>query len=366
MAIEGPIPELAPGDLLQLLHLSRRSGRLRAEHSDGTWVEVRLRDGALSGASASTRELQLGWLLVNAGCVTAAQLDATLERESEEDTRIGEALAAAGLVPVREIERHLTFQVEEAILDLLRATEGRLRFDESEDPPGEGIEIRLRTDAVLMDAARRLDELAEVSVAAGGTDPIPRLADAANGPLALDPLEWEVLGAVDGARSVRSIARDLGRGEVEVARALYNLAESGVVELRRKRAEDADAATVAEIEAAIAARRFEAAAAHLPRLDPAIGEHRRALLEGRIEAGRGAWARALIALEHAAGGQGAPAEARYHLARVAILAGEFERAIPALEVYQRLNDPSLARRAAATRMAAAIDELTDAARSGEP
>ena len=50
MPIEGPVTELAPGDLLQLLHLSRRSGR----RASGTWREV-------FGESAKAEEVFMAW-----------------------------------------------------------------------------------------------------------------------------------------------------------------------------------------------------------------------------------------------------------------------------------------------------------------
>ncbi len=367
MPIEGPVTELAPGDLLQLLYLSRRSGRLRAESGSGEWLEIRLNDGALCGASSSDPELRLGRLLEKAGRITRAQVAEALEvQASAAGLRLGERLVRSELVPVREVERQLTFQVEEAIFDLLRWPQGQVRFEEAEERCDDGVEIRLRTDAVLMEAARRLDELAEVAGGAHGADPVPRLAPASDEePLTLETLEWEVLGAIDGARSVRTIARELGRSELEVARAVYALAESRVVELSREAPREEAAVTPEMVEAAIQDGQFEEADRLLQTLTAhEAGDPRLALFEGRIAAGRGAWNRAISALERAARA-GVP-EAYYHLARAAIRGGVIERAVPALRVYQRMTDRSPERRASAARMAAALEALDEAARSGEP
>jgi tetratricopeptide (TPR) repeat protein len=63
---------------------------------------------------------------------------------------------------------------------------------------------------------------------------VPLLAEVENdaGPqLDLLPGEWEVLAEVDGERDVRQIAQRLARSEFEVARTLFGLISTGVVEL---------------------------------------------------------------------------------------------------------------------------------------
>src|SRR5688500_1777783 len=176
MPIEGPVEELALADLLQLLHLSRRTGELSVRAEDGTRVALLLETGALTGARAGDPELRLGRLLQRAGKVEESQIQRALERQRRSGVRrIGELLLEQGAVAVSDVERALRFQIEEVVLDLMRWRNGELRFEESlETEPG-AIEIRLPVDAILMDAARRLDELNAVVPEDEG-DPLPRLA----------------------------------------------------------------------------------------------------------------------------------------------------------------------------------------------
>jgi tetratricopeptide (TPR) repeat protein len=85
-----------------------------------------------------------------------------------------------------------------------------------------------------MDAVRKLDEWTEVTSADRTADPIPRLAvtsDTRAAALALEPLHWRVLAEVDGYRTLRQIARMIGRAELDVARAIHSLVASQVVEI---------------------------------------------------------------------------------------------------------------------------------------
>ena len=50
--------------------------------------------------------------------------------------------------------------------------------------------------------------------------------------LDLLPPEWEVLSMIDGARDLRAIASTLGRAEFDIARVVYGLVTTGVVEVR--------------------------------------------------------------------------------------------------------------------------------------
>jgi len=50
--------------------------------------------------------------------------------------------------------------------------------------------------------------------------------------LDLLPPEWEVLSMIDGTRDLRGIAGTLGRAEFDIARVVYGLVTTGVVEVR--------------------------------------------------------------------------------------------------------------------------------------
>ena len=94
--------------------------------------------------------------------------------------------------------------------------------------------MRFPTEALLMEAARRIDEWSRIGSKVSHLRLVPRLPPPeAQGsePLDLVPFEWEVLAAVDGARDLRSLAEMLGRSEFEVARTVYGLTNAGIVVL---------------------------------------------------------------------------------------------------------------------------------------
>jgi tetratricopeptide (TPR) repeat protein len=185
---------------------------------------------------------------------------------------------------------------------------------------------------------RRVDEWSEMASGAPDTAVVPRLVESAGsgeGVLQLLPSEWEVLAAVDGERTLRAIARELGRAEFEVAKAVFSLTSAGVVELgKRARATPSGA--------------HGAGGARLAEAD---------VERGRAAAGRGEWGAAVVALESAVRRDPLLASAYFHLGVAALRVGNLERAEEALATCARLADPDAGRRAAAERAASLLGQL---------
>jgi hypothetical protein len=236
MPIEGPIPDLGVSDLLQLLTLSRRTGRLEATRTSGeSWLTLWMEDGQIVGQASSEQDLRLGRIaILREGVSEEAVAGGIARQRATPDRRLGELLVDEGGldgVAVRELVR---FQVEEGLFRVLRWTMGRLHFQEEEPQPAGMLDLRFATDSILLDAVRRVDEWRMLTGVTGEADPIPRLIEAdpsSATEVVLSPVEWETLAEVDGRRSMGAIARRLARHELEVARAVRGLVAARVVEL---------------------------------------------------------------------------------------------------------------------------------------
>ena len=149
--------------------------------------------------------------------------------------RLGDILVDLGVITRRELDRQLKAQIEEVVFELLRWSEGYFRFEEGA-PCHAAVEapVRFPTEALLMEAARRIDEWSRIESKVSHLRLVPRLPppeQQGTDTLDLIPFEWEVLAAVDGARDLHSLAEVLGRSEFEVARTVYGLTNAGIVVL---------------------------------------------------------------------------------------------------------------------------------------
>ncbi|CAN5831378.1 hypothetical protein BH23GEM6_BH23GEM6_16750 [soil metagenome] len=362
MALEGPLRELALTDVLQLLAQSRKTGELQVRR-EGEQQEaaVFLEDGAVVGISGSARTRRLGELLLLSGKVAERQIAAALEEQrGSPETPLGTILVTSHGVLAEDIRKQLRFQVEELVFDLARLADGYFRFEEH--PPlvrGE-ITIRIAVDSLLLETARRMDELAAIQHQ--HPDPVPRLLEVSptGSPLDLDPVDWEILTAVDGQRDLGQIARELGRSELEVAKAVFSLVSEGVVALANRRGPSlrtADEDGLMAIERAIESQRYEEAEALLRTAlaNGASGEE--VLLAGRLDAARGRWGSALERFQEAISRDPLLANAHAGLGVAAIRSGQLGLAEEALGTTLRLLGPTSSRRVRLERLARAVGEL---------
>ena len=255
MAIEGPLKELGIHDVFQLLDLSQKTGVLRItsklRHNQGT---VYFDGGAIVYAEIQSNPHRLGELLVRAGKVAEADLARAREMQQAGDgRRLGDLLVAIGAIAPRDLERQVRQQIEEVVFELMSWQEGYFSFAEGPLPTlADEAAVRLPTEALLMEGARRIDEWSRIEAKIPHLDVIPALSaaeEASEGLLDLLPSEWEVLAAIDGERTVRAIAAMLGRSEFEVAKTIFGLSTAGGVMIQeRRRPKAGELARVQDIE----------------------------------------------------------------------------------------------------------------------
>lgn len=387
MPIEGPIPDLGVSDLLQLLGLSRRTGRLDATHLPGEApYTLWLVDGQISGHLSPEPDLRLGRIAVLREGASEAEVTRALQRQqATPDRRIGEILVEHDALDEFQVRALIRFQVEEGLFRLLRWTRGRLHFQE-ESPHSEGsLEIRLSTDSLLLDAVRRVDEWRLATGCAGGEDPVPRLIEQDTGAapaMDLAPLEWETLAEIDGSRPLREIAGGLARSESDVARAVQGLVAARVVEFAEvaeaaKREvpgrrgdglltsapgshdsgeETLDAATtaLASGDAEGAAKLIDAFLARYPDSVPG------SVLRGTILARLGRLEESVHLLDRVIELDPLHEPAYFHLASALVRRGDIRRARGALDTYLALAAPDDALRSRASILLAGVRQTLEA------
>ena len=238
MAIEGPLRELGIHDVFQLLDLSRKTGALRVtselRDNEGT---VFFEAGKVVFASVRSNAHPIGALLLRSGKITEAEFERarTMQTRDGATRRLGEVLVEMGAITARELERQVRLQVEAVVFELMSWQEGFFSFEERgvSGAPADAT-VRISTESLLMEAARRIDEWSRIASKVPSLSMIPTLAPPReDGPSLLDllPNEWEVLTAIDGESDLRAIAASLARSDFDIAKVAYGLLSTGVVEL---------------------------------------------------------------------------------------------------------------------------------------
>jgi len=245
MAIEGPLQDIGIHDVFQLLDLARKSGTLTVRSivrgNEGT---VFFESGAVVHATMKNNPHTLGVLLRKAGKVSEREIDAAMAAQTAGDPRLlGEILVAQGGVTRRDVERYMRQQIEGVVFDLFSWSEGSFTFaDGSDNTVKADAPIRVSIESLLMEGARRIDEWSRMGDRIPDADVVPRLAqtrEESDSFLDLRPAEWEVLTLIDGSHSLRDIATELAVSEFEVAKTVYGMLSTELIEIASRSVEAA-------------------------------------------------------------------------------------------------------------------------------
>ena len=361
MAIEGPLSELSIQDVLQLLELAHKTGVLtiRSDRLNDEAI-VHFSKGAIVFAVRRRSTRRLGQLLIRSGKLTQRELDRALEiQRADPARRLAEILLEMGSVTEEELERQLRFQMEETIYELMPWVEGYFKFEERADIGELRLLARVRVESLLMEGARRIDEWTRLESKVPSPEAVPALSAGSERdmtPLELRADEWEVLAEIDGERDVRQLAADLGRSAFDVAKTIYGLVSTGVLEVveRHTRLSEMEIKRQCdEVEALLRDEKNDEAqklaaeleTAYPERADLAILSGRTLLAQNRMRAATESFARAV-------GLDPLSADAHYLLGFAAVRTGEMDRATRAWETFLRLAPHGETRQLAAQALAA--------------
>ena len=204
MSVIGDLSDFDPGDLITVLGLLGKSGKLRLTRGESEGMVV-FRGGKIIYAASSSFRENLGSMLLSRNLIDEAQLVAALEQQhkSAEEKRLGNILIETGALSVEALESVLRDQVSRVLSEFIPWSVGGFRFDtmeiadhgEVELPTGDLLApFGLSTDHVLLEAAQRLDEGAPMEETA------PRVEEI--GPQPMDEVAVEVVAPEPTADSV--------------------------------------------------------------------------------------------------------------------------------------------------------------------
>ena len=156
MDLEGNLKAFSPTAIFQFLKLAESSGELMLRTQSNS-ARVYFQDGRVIFAAMTERGCKLGEQLVMDGLVSRAELERTLKRKRPGE-KLGEALIRAGLIPETALGRHVREQMQRAIYQILRWSEGSFVFLRNRAPKAEDILIDSSPEFLVIDAMRRFEE----------------------------------------------------------------------------------------------------------------------------------------------------------------------------------------------------------------
>ncbi len=259
MALKGTLKDFGIADILQLIGHQTKTGVLHLVAKDEE-VHVAFSNGSIVRADSASRKQRdrLGEMLVHAGILTRDQLDEALEIQKRTLQRLGDLLVGKHFVAVEQLKEMVQLQVSETIYRLFGWKSGTYEFEQGAVEFDPAMVTPLRSESVLMEGFRRVDEwpkiravigspamtfvrLAELppevaKAPGGGKDDVDVDIDAAFGEekragkgefSTLGRNEARVFALAEPGRTVQEIIDRSRLGEFETCKALCNLVGGG-------------------------------------------------------------------------------------------------------------------------------------------
>lgn len=167
MSLNGKLEDVALADVMQFIHLGRRTGTLSLTRGHQE-AEVGFHRGQIVSAR-SPGSMRLGDLLVHQGLLSREMLQELLREQAGEQPRrsLGAIVVTRGLLDYEALRGAIEKQIEQTIFELITWTSGAFEFaldelkpiDDIGMYPGDVIpKLDLNTQMLLLEATRQLDE----------------------------------------------------------------------------------------------------------------------------------------------------------------------------------------------------------------
>jgi hypothetical protein len=213
-------------DVVSTISQGGYSGELTVYEAE-TVRSILFDHGNVVGAASTAPGERLGEILWRFGAITRGQLDEVVSAAERTGKRFGETAIELEFVEPEELFLMMGCQVEEIFYAAAHLGEATFFLFDGLD---EKLALRqpLSTGQLLMEAARRMDELRFFREKIPNAGWIPTHLAPSPGRNATPELA-KVLEQCDGRRSIAEIGRRIGQLEFEVTRAVFQLATAGLV-----------------------------------------------------------------------------------------------------------------------------------------
>jgi hypothetical protein len=231
MGLKGSFREFSPTDIIQLIYIQKKSGRLKVRSDNEEWV-LGFEDGCLVQASTGSHGMpRMGEILVRQGYLDRETLAAALAEQGERPRHLGQVLESMNVISHADIARALSFQIQETALNLFFHTDGDYIFERVPVKYDSDYITPVNTEFVLMEGARRVDEWPRIEKTVGGGDSIFSPVDDVDLAKVADlgAQECRVFDRVDGSADVGTLITSLAMGLFDTCRILSELAAKGLI-----------------------------------------------------------------------------------------------------------------------------------------
>lgn len=233
MPIEGDLKSLNLSNVLQLISQQRLTGILKIKREEEV-IDIGFIEGQITGAfyEKGVKNERLETYLVRSGLLGKNVYEMIEEIYKETKRPIMSIILEDNYLTIEEIERIIKFKIQEVFDEIFMTEDGQFKFEpDAVIYPKSQIKIRMNTERVVLEAARRFDEWPRIKATILSGDIVYKRIVRPELKLKLPEDEARVLSVLDGHRSVDDLIEISGLGKFHTYSCLYHLLSTGQIEV---------------------------------------------------------------------------------------------------------------------------------------
>jgi hypothetical protein len=254
--LKGDVEILGLGNLLQILAMNHKEGILSL-YRDQDKKTIHFSPKGMRLLSSSMKRInKLGKILLRRKRISKEDLDALLKEQKLLGWKLGQIAVESGLVQKKDVEEALREQIEEEIFDMFmwreaafEFAEGRAPRQQEENNPLAGVTFDANMTGLILEAARRADELLMIRKILSDDDmsltkfPFEIQAEELSGDI--DVVD-DILPLINGRRTVREVVNGSIYPRFISMRAIYRLLILGYIKAQDRKGNTVKLAPPAE------------------------------------------------------------------------------------------------------------------------
>lgn len=232
MALKGNLRDFTTTQLLNLVNLARKTGKLTLDGKDQNAL-LFFKEGRLIHASMNTEEGHLAAMLYKVGKLTDDQVRSAV-KQGNSDRIIGKYLMETRMVSRDDIVQGVKEYMLGIVRDFSSWDDGSFIFEQNLLPSKDRITVPLNLDNVILELARLLeqdkhlqDELPDLSSIA------LKITDKPLRDVKLTQDDWRVISHIHPRNTVKQIAQNNNMDEFQIRKIVYGMLQAGIVEIIR-------------------------------------------------------------------------------------------------------------------------------------
>ena len=232
ITLQGTLKFFHLSEILTFINIGQKTGTLNLSQTSRE-ADIYFDTGSVVFAASNQEKFRLSAVLVRKHKIDESSWKNIEQLMLQQGEKFGRIAVEQKILTEVELQDYLKIQVSEIIYDCFTWNGGKFTFLDVMQLPPHAVTISIDHTNLIMEGARRIDEIGYFSQNLPGKEAVLRtVGDPTNNEnINLTLEEWKVLFLIDGKRTLEEVCHESSENLLDVYRLLYGLFANKLIEL---------------------------------------------------------------------------------------------------------------------------------------